>query len=67
MQTGRETNSSPQPPPVAGIQIQAGPASASGQAANSTALSADLSSLLYVFDSKLFDFCREEGRKTLMV
>lgn len=67
MQTGCETSSSPQPPPVPDIQVQEGPGSAAGQAANSTALSADLSSLLYVFDSKLSAFCREEGRRTLMV
>lgn len=56
MQMGRETSSSPQPPPVPGIQLQEGPA-------NSTALSADLSSLLSVFE---LSFCREEGRKILV-
>lgn len=67
MQMGRETSSCPWPPPVPGIQLQEGPGSAAGQAANSPALSADLSSLLYMSDSKSSAFCREEGRETLAV
>lgn len=46
MQMGRGTSSCPQPPPVPGIQLQEGPGNAAGQAANSPALTADLSSLL---------------------